>query len=163
VLLLSPCLQGFLAATGVRRTGTLVGAVALIAACSSGGSTPSPAAAPAQPSAATSAVAQPSVATSAAATSAATGSAASGGPVTLTIAGFAYDPTPLRVRAGQMVSVRNSDDAEHTVTADAGSTFKSGDVAHAMTVTFRAPDKPGTYAYHCNYHASMHGTLVVAP
>lgn len=153
MLLLPPCLQGFLAATGVRRTGTLVGAVALIAACSSGGSTPSPAAAPAQPSAASSAVA----------TSAATGSAASGGPVTLTIAGFAYDPTPLRVRAGQMVSVRNSDDAEHTVTADAGSAFKSGDVAHAMTVTFRAPDKPGTYAYHCKYHASMHGTLIVAP
>lgn len=148
MLLLPPCLQGFLAATGVRRTGTLVGAVALIAACSSGGSTPSPAAAPAQPSAATSEVAT---------------SAASGGPVTLTIAGFAYDPTPLRVRAGQMVSVRNSDDAEHTVTADAGSTFKSGDVAHAMIVTFRAPDKPGTYAYHCDYHASMHGTLVVAP
>lgn len=158
MLLLPTCLQGFLAATGVRRTGTLVGAVALIAACSSGGSTPSPAAAPAQPSVATSAVA-----TSAAATSAVASSAASGGPVTLTIAGFAYDPTPLRVRAGQMVSVRNSDDAEHTVTADAGSTFKSGDVAHAMTVTFRAPDKPGTYAYHCDYHASMHGTLVVAP
>ncbi|MGI8612722.1 MAG: cupredoxin domain-containing protein [Nocardioidaceae bacterium] len=29
------------------------------------------------------------------------------------------------------------------------------------TATFTAPTKPGSYPYHCTYHSSMHGTLVV--
>jgi plastocyanin len=27
--------------------------------------------------------------------------------------------------------------------------------------TFTAPAKPGSYPYHCEYHGSMHGTLIV--
>jgi plastocyanin len=28
-------------------------------------------------------------------------------------------------------------------------------------VTFTAPNKPGTYPFHCTYHSNMHGVLVV--
>lgn len=80
---------------------------------------------------------------------------------TLSIGGFAYSPTPLTVRPGQVVSVSNSDSAEHTVTSDQKGLFDA-DAEQGRPVTFTAPTKPGTYTFHCAYHASMRGTLVVA-
>ncbi len=79
----------------------------------------------------------------------------------LTISGFAYDPTPLTVSPGEVVSAKNLDSAEHTVTSDTGGLFKGDDIKQGKIVTFKAPAKPGTYTFHCEYHASMHGTLVI--
>ncbi len=53
----------------------------------------------------------------------------------------------------------NMDTEAHTLTADDGSfdaVVKAG-----TSITFTAPSKPGTYPYHCTYHANMHGTLNV--
>jgi plastocyanin len=74
------------------------------------------------------------------------------------IKSFAYTG-PDSVPAGAKVTVTNLDNQAHTVTADDGSfdaVVKPGD-----SVTFTAPTKPGSYTYHCTYHASMHGTLTV--
>jgi plastocyanin len=79
----------------------------------------------------------------------------------LSIAGFSYSPTPLTVRPGQVVTVTNDDSVEHTVTSDLQGLFDA-DAEHGTPITFKAPAKPGRYTFHCAYHASMHGTLVVS-
>jgi plastocyanin len=79
----------------------------------------------------------------------------------MTIAGFKYDPSPLTVAPGTTIPVKNTDGPEHTVTSDLAGLFKADDIKNGMTVSFKAPTKPGTYTYHCQYHSNMHGTLIV--
>lgn len=79
----------------------------------------------------------------------------------LSIAGFSYSPTPLTVQPGQVVTVTNDDSVGHTVTSDLQGLFDA-DAEKGTPITFKAPAKPGKYTFHCAYHASMHGTLVVA-
>jgi plastocyanin len=77
---------------------------------------------------------------------------------TLTIKGFHY--TALQVAPGTTITVQNLDDAIHTVTSDTKGLFLADDV-DGTPKTFTAPTKPGTYTFHCQYHASMHGSLTV--
>ncbi|HEY2571107.1 MAG TPA: cupredoxin family copper-binding protein [Solirubrobacteraceae bacterium] len=71
----------------------------------------------------------------------------------------AYQPAELTVLVGQPVTWRNSGLGPHTVTADAGqfdsSTLQAG---ATFSYTFSAP---GTYAYSCTIHPTMHGKVVV--
>ena len=91
------------------------------------------------------------------ATTAAGGTASAAG-ASLTISGFAFSPDKLTVAAGAKITITNKDGVEHTVTADDGSFHAP---VSGETATLTAPTKPGTYAYHCNIHTTMHGTLVV--
>lgn len=76
---------------------------------------------------------------------------------TLTISDFTF--SPLTVKAGETVTVVNSDSVEHTVTAaDAGLDVK---VPAGGSATFTAPTTPGDYALTCDFHPSMKGTLTV--
>ena len=127
-------------------------ALLLVAGCSSS----------AKPSAATPSAAGPTAAgpTAASPTTAPAGTTA-GGPA-LTIASFKYDPSPLKVSPGAKVAVTNSDSAKHTVSSDTSGLFLADSIASGTPVTFTAPTKPGTYSYHCAYHSSMHGKLVVS-
>lgn len=77
---------------------------------------------------------------------------------TITIKGFRY--TPLQVAPGTTITVKNLDDAEHTVTSDTKGVFDADDIG-STPVTLTAPTKPGNYTYHCTYHPSMHGSLTV--
>jgi plastocyanin len=72
---------------------------------------------------------------------------------------FAYSPDPVRVEAGGKVIWQNMDSAPHTATADDGS-FDTGPLEEGKlkSETFK---EPGTYAYHCEIHPSMHGTVEV--
>ncbi len=90
-------------------------------------------------------------------TTAAAGAATASG-ATITIQGFAF--TAATVKPGAKVTVDNKDSTTHTVTADKGE-FNTGNVDGGTTATFTAPSKPGSYAFHCNIHSSMHGTLTV--
>ena len=76
---------------------------------------------------------------------------------TVSIKNFAFSPKTLTVKAGAKVTVKNKDGTTHTFTADKGA-FDTGDIdgGSSAKVTVK---KPGTYAYHCNIHSSMHGTL----
>ena len=56
--------------------------------------------------------------------------------------------------------VMNQDTETHSVTADSGNAFNVT-VQAGKTETFTAPDKPGSYPYHCSFHSDMHGTLRV--
>lgn len=100
-----------------------------------------------------------SPATTPAATSSAPSSAASGAQISITSFTFT---TPATVKAGQKLTVTNSDGVEHTVTSDDGKSFNVT-VAASGTATFTAPTKPGTYPFHCAVHPQMQGTLVVKP
>jgi plastocyanin len=86
--------------------------------------------------------------------------AAGGGAVSATIAGFAVDPTPVRVVDGNTVTWTNTDGATHTVTATGDLAFDSGNLAEGESFTFTV-DQVGEFAYVCTIHRSMQGTVVV--
>jgi plastocyanin len=71
-----------------------------------------------------------------------------------------YSPSPLTMRAGQVVNWHNLDSIEHSATLDG--VFDSGHIpafsAHDNAVTMA---KTGTFTYHCTIHAGMTGTIIV--
>jgi plastocyanin len=75
------------------------------------------------------------------------------------IENFAYNPDPVTIQAGGKVIWINRDSAPHTATADDGS-FDTGTLEEGKlkSETFK---QPGTYAYHCEIHPEMHGTIEV--
>jgi plastocyanin len=94
--------------------------------------------------------------------------ASSGGPASavvaagiahLRIVNYAFVPQTLTVKAGTTITVTNADGTAHTATAGSGA-FDSGTVkpGQSARLTLR---KPGTYSYYCQFHAFMHGTIVV--
>lgn len=78
---------------------------------------------------------------------------------TITITDFTFKSPP-SVSPGATIAVKNSDPAEHSVTADSGGAFNV-DIESGESATFTAPTTPGTYDYHCSYHPMMHGQLIV--
>lgn len=120
---------------------TILAAGLLVAACGSS-ATPSP-----------SGAASPS-----AAASGATGTctvAAADAPVaaTVTIRDFAYSPSTVTIKAGEVVAWSNMDSASHTAsTPDGGCDTKA--IPKGATVGLVFPTA-GTYTYHCNIHATM--------
>ena len=76
------------------------------------------------------------------------------------ISGFSFSPSTLTISVGDSVIWTNMDSATHTITSDSGNeldseTFSNGNsYSHTFTTA-------GTYAYHCNIHTSMKGTIVV--
>ena len=78
---------------------------------------------------------------------------------TITISNMAYSNPNLQVAVGTKVTWVNNDNMVHTVTAN-NSSFNSGDIAYngSYSYTFTTA---GTYAYHCKYHSSMTGVVVV--
>lgn len=82
------------------------------------------------------------------------------GHVTVAISGYKFAPATLVVTRGTKVTFANHDQTAHTATASGAQAFDSGTIkpgAHA-TVIFH---KAGTYPYICQFHAFMHGTVVV--
>ncbi|MEO8363933.1 MAG: cupredoxin domain-containing protein [Ilumatobacteraceae bacterium] len=75
----------------------------------------------------------------------------------ITISGAVFSVTG-DVNSADTVSVTNNDSFKHTVTSDDG-VF---DVAVEGGATESLPAlSPGTYAFHCKIHSTMHGTLTV--
>jgi plastocyanin len=147
-------------------------AVLSLAACS-GASTTSPsgpvASAAAQSAAAASAPAASAPgAESPAAASASTGGGAAGcavapsgstATVSATIKNFAYSPTPIEAKVGDVIGWANQDSTAHTVTMDNGAcdTKQIAAGSTAMLVFSAA----GTYTYHCAIHPQMKATIDV--
>src|SRR4051794_33871600 len=79
--------------------------------------------------------------------------------VKVEIADFAYDPDPVQVETGGKVIWQNMDSARHAATAEDGS-FDTGTIEEGKlkSETFK---EAGTYAYSCEIHPSMHGTVEV--
>jgi plastocyanin len=120
-----------------------------LAACgssssSSATSSGAPAASTTSPSSATSPASQPGKAVS--------------GHVTVAISNYKFAPAKLTVKVGTRVTFSNHDMTAHTATASGG--FDSGTIKPGASATVNF-SKPGTYPYICQFHAFMHGTVVV--
>jgi len=74
----------------------------------------------------------------------------------VSITGFKFVPASLNVAVGDTVTFTNNDGAPHTAT---GSGFNTGTLrkgqSKAVTIS-----SAGTFAYKCNFHPSMTGTIV---
>lgn len=75
------------------------------------------------------------------------------------IVNFAYDPDPVTIQVGGKVIWMNRDSAPHTATAEDG-TFDTGIIEEGK-IKSESFKEPGTYAYFCEIHPSMHGTVKV--
>jgi plastocyanin len=76
--------------------------------------------------------------------------------------GVGYQPAKLSVRPGDTVVWVNKDIVPHTATFDAKgpAAWDSGILAADSTAAFVARS-PGTVAYHCRFHPTMKGTIVI--
>jgi plastocyanin len=84
---------------------------------------------------------------------------AAAGAATITIAKMDFGE-PVTVSPGAQVTIKNNDSVEHSVTSDTSGQFNV-DVEANEQGTLTAPAAAGEYQFHCTYHPSMHGTLIV--
>lgn len=80
---------------------------------------------------------------------------------TIDITGMTF-PSSITVAKGVTVTWNNKDVTAHTVTSDDGAAFNSGNLAAGASFSYTT-NTAGTFAYHCNIHSNMHGTLIVTP
>ena len=77
----------------------------------------------------------------------------------ISIQDFQFNPATVTVPVGTTVTWTNKDGEPHTVTSSTKLFSSSGlDEGESFSYTFASP---GTYAYHCQLHPHMTGTIVV--
>ena len=88
------------------------------------------------------------------------------------VADSAYTPDSVTIVAGTGVRWTNSGPSTHTVTVDTGTAFNAtigppGMDPYGYPTAGQSFGKvfatAGTYRYHCEFHANMHGVVVVTP
>lgn len=77
---------------------------------------------------------------------------------TVTIQDFSFSPSITTINIGDSISWLNQDGTEHSTTQDAN--LWSSDLAGGESFS-RKFTTPGTFNYHCRFHSSMTGTIVV--
>jgi plastocyanin len=97
-------------------------------------------------------------AASSSASSSSTAPARQSGHAAVVISNYKFGPAKLTVKRGTRVTFSNHDMTAHTATANGG--FDSGTIKPGARATVKFA-KPGTYPYICQFHAFMHGTVVV--
>ena len=73
--------------------------------------------------------------------------------------GLVFSPSSTTVTHGQSVCWQNTGAIAHTVTANNGTSFNAN-LAGGQTFVQAFPTA-GVFAYHCNFHAGMTGTITV--
>jgi plastocyanin len=81
------------------------------------------------------------------------------GHVTVAITNYAFVPKNIDVKVGTRVSWTNHDSTAHTSTADHAG-FDTGTIKPNATRTVQLTH-PGTFTYHCAFHAFMTATVTV--
>jgi LPXTG-motif cell wall-anchored protein len=77
----------------------------------------------------------------------------------VTIADFHFSPATTTIHAGDTITWSNSGPSSHTATASNGS-FNTGILKKGQSASHTFT-QPGTYAYVCQIHSFMHGTITV--
>ena len=89
-----------------------------------------------------------------------------GETVTVDISNFAFVQDEIEISVGDTVEWVNGDATRHTITSGADDTadgtFDSGDVEAGETFRFTFT-AAGEFAYFCDIHPTMTGTVLVAP
>jgi plastocyanin len=87
-----------------------------------------------------------------------TGGGTTGGP-TLTIEGFAFEPTTLQVEPGDVtLTITNNDGTAHTFTTDAPLVDETIGGGETVEVEFTGEGSI-SLGFHCSFHPQMTGTL----
>ena len=81
--------------------------------------------------------------------------------VEITIRDFFFDPQVVTVSVGTNVMWRNLGNFTHTADSDTG-LWDSGDILPGGVYS-RTFDMAGTFPYHCDFHPSMTGVVIVKP
>lgn len=79
---------------------------------------------------------------------------------TVAIQDFAFHQPSLTIKKGDTVIWTNKDSAPHTVTVDSDGGPASPTLNTNGTYSFIF-NTAGTFSYHCSFHPSMHGAVVV--
>ena len=75
------------------------------------------------------------------------------------IENFTFSPGDVTAAVGETITWTNEDSAPHTATLDDGA-CDTGNIAQGATAGL-VFDAAGTYAYHCNIHPNMTGTITI--
>jgi len=78
-------------------------------------------------------------------------------PLEVNMQNFNFSPSELTVKAGETVTWTNNDNTPHTVTGE-GFSSETLDGGQSFSYAFA---EPGIYEYHCNFHSSMKGRIIV--
>ena len=82
---------------------------------------------------------------------------------TIVIKNFMFSPASLTVSPGTVITIHNEDSVTHTLADKANpKLFGTGDIGPGQMKKIKAPGKAGRYAYICQIHQYMSGTLVVS-
>jgi len=81
------------------------------------------------------------------------------GGTSVSIAGFAFDPSTIQVSGATTLTVTNDDETTHTFTLDDGSVDEEIGAGETVEVTV---DVSETTGFHCAIHPQMTGTIEVA-
>ena len=74
--------------------------------------------------------------------------------------GFSPDVITVVIGKNNTVYWTNDDASIHTATSDTSGVFDTGNINQGTSAQFTFAT-PGTYTYHCIYHAWMQGTIIV--
>jgi plastocyanin len=80
--------------------------------------------------------------------------------VNVDISNFAYSPATITVKVGTTVTFTDKESVEHTATSNTSGVFETGTLQNGQAVSIKL-EKVGTFSYHCDFHAFMHGTIRV--
>ncbi|MEK6918709.1 MAG: cupredoxin family copper-binding protein [Nanoarchaeota archaeon] len=78
----------------------------------------------------------------------------------IVIGGQKYLPQTLTINKGETIVWVNDDSMQHTVTSDSGSELNSGTIGLGQKYSHTF-ENAGTYEYHCEFHSSMKGKIIV--
>ncbi|HKB28566.1 MAG TPA: plastocyanin/azurin family copper-binding protein [Candidatus Limnocylindrales bacterium] len=83
------------------------------------------------------------------------------GTVKAGVADFAFAPSTVTAKVGDVITWTNGGPASHTVTVDNAPACDTGAIASGSTgsLTFSAA---GSYPFHCSIHSSMKGTITIS-
>jgi plastocyanin len=82
--------------------------------------------------------------------------------ITETSGKYGFQPANITIGVGQTVTWTNNSDAPHTVTSDAAGGPMDGSISSTGNTYQATFDSAGDFAYHCEVHDYMHGSVHVA-
>ena len=74
---------------------------------------------------------------------------------------IAFSPAAIKVGSGATVTWTNTDGTNHNVIFDGNAVAASGTIAGGTAKSLVMPTAAGTYNYHCGFHSTMTGSVLV--